>query len=67
VLSDVDDLTRKFCVITGATSGLGLMSAQGLAPAGATVVLAGRDPGVFGLRLKPSQPHALTDHTPTVE
>src|ERR1700704_2350841 len=38
------DLTGKICVITGATSGLGLMTAQGLASAGATVVLAGRDP-----------------------
>src|SRR3982074_485037 len=43
VLSGVD-LTGKICVITGATSGLGLMTAQGLASAGATVVLAGRDP-----------------------
>jgi len=37
------DLTGKICVITGATSGLGLMTAQGLASAGAIVVLAGRD------------------------
>ncbi len=43
VLSGVD-LTGKICVITGATSGLGLMTAQGLASVGATVVLAGRDP-----------------------
>jgi NAD(P)-dependent dehydrogenase (short-subunit alcohol dehydrogenase family) len=43
VLSGVD-LTGKVCVITGATSGLGQMTAQGLASAGATVVLAGRDP-----------------------
>ncbi len=43
VLSGVD-LTGKICVITGATSGLGLMTAKGLASAGATVVLAGRDP-----------------------
>src|ERR1700676_2637105 len=43
VLTEVD-LTGKICVITGATSGLGLMTAQGLASAGATVVLAGRDP-----------------------
>jgi NAD(P)-dependent dehydrogenase (short-subunit alcohol dehydrogenase family) len=44
VLSGVD-LTEKICVITGATSGLGLMTARGLASAGATVVLAGRDAG----------------------
>ncbi|MCW2624622.1 SDR family NAD(P)-dependent oxidoreductase [Mycobacterium sp.] len=37
------DLTGKICVITGATSGLGLITAQGLASAGASVVLAGRD------------------------
>ena len=43
VLTEVD-LTGMICVITGATSGLGLMTAQGLASAGATVVLAGRDP-----------------------
>jgi NAD(P)-dependent dehydrogenase (short-subunit alcohol dehydrogenase family) len=43
VLSGVD-LTGKIFVITGATSGLGLMAARGVASAGATVVLAGRDP-----------------------
>ncbi len=43
VLSGVD-MSGKICVITGATSGLGLMTAQGLASAGATVMLAGRDP-----------------------
>ena len=43
VLSGVD-LTGRICVITGATSGLGLMTAKGLASVGATVVLAGRDP-----------------------
>ncbi|MDT5210142.1 MAG: hypothetical protein QOF67_2557, partial [Mycobacterium sp.] len=42
VLSGVD-LSGEVCVITGATSGLGLMTAQGLVSAGATVVLAGRD------------------------
>jgi NAD(P)-dependent dehydrogenase (short-subunit alcohol dehydrogenase family) len=44
VLSGID-LTGKICVVTGATSGLGLMTARGLASAGATVVLAGRDGG----------------------
>jgi NAD(P)-dependent dehydrogenase (short-subunit alcohol dehydrogenase family) len=44
VLSGVD-LTGKVCVVTGATSGLGLMTARGLASAGATIVLAGRDSG----------------------
>ncbi|MDT5359473.1 MAG: hypothetical protein QOC69_1235 [Mycobacterium sp.] len=43
VLSGID-LTGKIFVITGATSGLGLTAARGLASAGTTVVLAGRDP-----------------------
>jgi NAD(P)-dependent dehydrogenase (short-subunit alcohol dehydrogenase family) len=54
------DLTGKICVITGATSGLGLMTAQGLASAGATVVLAGRDPQ----RIR-SAVDAITTETPT--
>lgn len=37
------DLTGKIVVVTGATSGLGLVTARGLASTGATVVLAGRD------------------------
>jgi NAD(P)-dependent dehydrogenase (short-subunit alcohol dehydrogenase family) len=53
------DLTGKICVITGATSGLGLMTAQALASAGATVVLAGRDPE----RLR-SAVGAITAETP---
>jgi NAD(P)-dependent dehydrogenase (short-subunit alcohol dehydrogenase family) len=59
VLAGVD-LTGKFCVITGATSGLGLMAAHGLASAAATVVLAGRDPQ----RLR-SAAQAITTATPT--
>jgi len=59
VLSGVD-LTGKICVITGATSGLGLMTAQWLASAGATVVLAGRDPE----RLR-SAAEAITTETAT--
>lgn len=59
VLSGVD-LTEKICVITGATSGLGLMTARGLALAGATVVLAGRDAG----RLR-SAAEAINSETPT--
>lgn len=59
VLSGVD-LAGKICVITGATSGLGLMTARGLASAGATVVLAGRDPE----RLR-SAAEAITTETAT--
>jgi NAD(P)-dependent dehydrogenase (short-subunit alcohol dehydrogenase family) len=58
VLSGVD-LRERICVITGATSGLGLMTARGLASAGATVVIAGRDPQ----RLR-SAAEALTAETP---
>jgi NAD(P)-dependent dehydrogenase (short-subunit alcohol dehydrogenase family) len=59
VLSGVD-LTGKICVITGATSGLGLMTAQGLASVGATVVIAGRGPE----RLR-SATEAITTETGT--
>lgn len=34
----------KICLVTGATSGIGLVAAQGLAQQGATVLLVGRDP-----------------------
>ena len=34
----------KLCLVTGATSGIGLVTAQALAQQGATVVLVGRDP-----------------------
>ncbi len=37
------DMKGKTCVITGATSGIGLMSALGLAACGARLVLIGRD------------------------
>jgi len=59
VLSGVD-LTGKIFVITGATSGLGLMAARGVASAGATVVLAGRD----AQRLR-SAAEDITSDTPT--
>jgi NAD(P)-dependent dehydrogenase (short-subunit alcohol dehydrogenase family) len=34
----------KICLVTGATSGIGLVTAQALAQQGATVIVAGRDP-----------------------
>lgn len=43
-VTDGYDLTGRCCVITGATSGLGLESARALASAGAQVVLAARNP-----------------------
>ena len=42
---DVPDQTGKIAVVTGANSGLGLATSRELARAGATVVLASRDPG----------------------
>lgn len=42
--NDIPDLTGKLAVITGATGGLGLETALGLAGKGAEVVLAGRNP-----------------------
>jgi NAD(P)-dependent dehydrogenase (short-subunit alcohol dehydrogenase family) len=58
VLSGMD-LAGKTCVITGATGGLGLVAARGLAAAGATVAVAGRDPQ----RLQ-SAAEAITTETP---
>jgi NAD(P)-dependent dehydrogenase (short-subunit alcohol dehydrogenase family) len=43
-LHDIPDLTGQLAVVTGATGGLGLETALGLAGAGAEVVLAGRNP-----------------------
>jgi 3-oxoacyl-[acyl-carrier protein] reductase len=42
----IADLTGRVAVVTGGTRGIGLASARALAEAGATVVLAGRDPVV---------------------
>ncbi len=44
--ADLDvDLAGKVCVVTGASEGLGLAVARGLADRGATVVMVSRDPG----------------------
>jgi NAD(P)-dependent dehydrogenase (short-subunit alcohol dehydrogenase family) len=59
VLAGVD-LTGKICVITGATGGLGLMAARGLASVAATVVLAGRDAGQLR-----SATETIKNETPT--
>lgn len=42
--ADIPDQTGRTALVTGATSGLGLVSAEMLARAGARVVLAGRSP-----------------------
>lgn len=41
----MQDLTHKICLVTGATSGIGLATAKGLAELGAGVVLVGRNAG----------------------
>jgi len=43
-LDDLPDLAGRLAIITGATGGLGLETALGLAGAGADVILAGRNP-----------------------
>src|SRR6187431_703759 len=43
--ADIPDQTGRTAVVTGANSGLGLVTARELARAGAHVVVAARDPG----------------------
>ena len=48
------DLHGKVAVVTGASAGLGVETARALAPAGAHVVLAGRDASRLTPRPRPS-------------
>ena len=58
------DLTGRVAVITGANSGLGLHTAEALAAAGASVVLACRDPQ-RGEAARATVAHAATAAEPT--
>lgn len=44
MVHSADTMHDKICVVTGATSGLGLVTAQALARQGATLIVVGRDP-----------------------
>ncbi len=44
-MSEAGDMRSRVCLITGATSGIGLAAAEGLARLGATTLLVGRHPG----------------------
>ncbi len=44
MVHSAETMHGKICVVTGATSGLGLVTAQALARQGATLIVVGRDP-----------------------
>ncbi len=59
-----DDMQGKVCLVTGATSGIGEVTARELAQMGATVIVVGRDPqrGAATLdRIKKVTPNARVE------
>ncbi|HXA13878.1 MAG TPA: SDR family NAD(P)-dependent oxidoreductase [Opitutaceae bacterium] len=56
------DLTARTALVTGSTQGLGLTIARGLAQAGATVVLNGRNAGKLALAVDQLRAEGLSAH-----
>jgi gluconate 5-dehydrogenase len=60
--TDLFDLTGRVALVTGATSGLGHAIARGLAEAGATVVVNGRDAGRISAAVEAFRAEGLRAH-----
>ena len=56
------DLTEKVAIVTGGNGGIGLGMAEGLADAGASIVLTGRNQEKAGAALKSLEKHGRTAH-----
>lgn len=61
-LTELFDLTGKIALVTGSSRGLGYSIAEGLAKAGATIVLNGRNPDRLAETRKTFQDNGFTAH-----